>query len=161
MENTPKAPKGIIDGYDDEVTPRGGVRFDYAERGYLQAQIYPDRADRLYIEDIHVTEQFRGNGYGTSLFLLAYEYAKANGLQQLEMGIINPNALRMIAEVIPYDDIRLFRDEKDRTEQLAIDLETACELIADLESQAAAYSARGEDFPSDFDPGLHAVISLS
>ena len=123
--------------------------------------VNPKNPEILRVDDIRVYEQSPRQGYGSSLFRLALEQARRDNIPTIELGIINPIALRMVAKIVGYKNVQLYTDEDDPTTLLeGVDLEEACSMIEAMQKQSDAYSAARVKFPDGFDPGLHAIIEL-
>ena len=64
---------------------------------YLSVEVHREEAGYIYLDDLSVTEEKRGNGIGTSLIHKAEDYAKELGISDILLHVekTNTSALRL------------------------------------------------------------------
>ena len=79
---------------------------------YLAVEVHREDVDYIYLDDLSVTEEKRGNGIGTSLIHKAEDYSMELGLEDVLFHVekTNTSALRLY-ERLGY---KIFRDDGKR-----------------------------------------------
>ena len=108
--------EGYDPGYLDRYWTNGEdiilVAEDNDVIAYLAVEVHREDVDYIYLDDLSVTEKYRGQGIGTSLIHKAEAYAKELGLADILFHVekTNTSALRLY-ERLGYT---IFRDDGNR-----------------------------------------------
>jgi hypothetical protein len=145
-------------------TPAGDTLFNsMLEHGSLNAEISIDDRQSLHITHVQTDAGHLRKGIATTLITTTIRGAFAvedNRLQTVEFQVISPKLVPLLGGVFDGSLVWYAEQEDKNAYSNPIDLKTAQTLATLREAQSKIFELNCTEFPDDFDPGVHAVVSL-
>ena len=82
-ENVQGYESGYLDKFWSDSEDRIYVATDASVEAFLSVEVYREPDNYIYLDDLSVTERYRGRGIGTRLIREAEAYAKEQGIRHI------------------------------------------------------------------------------
>jgi hypothetical protein len=132
--------------------------------GYLYGDIHSQRPDTLNIDFVATEQAHTRQGIASTLLqasLRGIRAVEGGILTQAKFGVINPAFASLLQK--NFVELILWYAEESAVDSGTnpIDWTTAHELATSRKILTDSYGLEGKEFPAEFDPGVHALLTFN